>query len=693
MRNKYLGIILLAPLMVRAGASDAKLSYEKGLVLEEASGKLEEAIALFRKVAADASAGQGLQAQAQLHVGICYEKLARKEARAAYQTVVDKYPDQRETVRAAREHLARLTAAAKPPRGTTVREFARSTDPALLPKGVSSPADSESEFAATSDGSVFLYTDWNTGDLVAKNMVTGKVRGFYGVDWSRSTEFFEAPILSRDGKRVVSISYWYPIEKPTTTRLNVDGFAGGNRDILFEDDTSFIYPFDWSPDATRILVSLEAPDRSVSLAAISTKSRRLERLMTLNWEYPVRAEYSPDGRFIAYDSTKHGDRKIYIISADGLQERVAVDSSGEDDSPLWSPDGRFIVFRSNRSGDWDLYGLPIADGSPAGEAFLIKANIGDRTFLRSITADGRLFYGEKVSGGEIVLMDRSPNGLSSPRPLPAIGTRAVSNPTFAPDGKRLAYLAGFRYGAPSRRSLRIAELDGKILKQVPFGPEFSNLQTTSFLPDGRSVAQVATDRKKQRSILLFSAETGTLLRTLAMDPQSQVWLAGFSPDSRYLYATVHNRQSKAVHVERIDLETDARTTIPCRSRDHFPSVAVSPDGQFLLMPARTEVPQGEKWNAVVRRLADGAEKVVKERVAGRMLWDFDSRHVLCLNDGILYRVSVENGAEEVLLKNAGYLEAVSPDGKLLAFRKSGGDSRIWVVENFLPAKNVSTAAR
>jgi Tol biopolymer transport system component len=491
----------------------------------------------------------------------------------------------------------------------------------------------------------------------------------------------------------VSISYWYPIDKPTTTRLNVDSFAGGNRDIVFEDDTSFIYPFDWNPDGARILVSLEAPDRSVSLAAASAKSRRLERLVTLNWEYPVRAEYSPDGHFIAYDSTKHGDRKIYILSADGLQERVAVDSSGEDDSPLWSPDGRFLVFRSNRSGDWDLYGLPVVDGKPAGEAFLIKANIGERTFLRSITADGRLFYGEKVSGDEIVLIERTGNGLSSPRSLPAIGTRAVSNPAFAPDGKRLAYLAGFRYGAPSRRSLRIAELDGKILKDIPFGPEFSNLQTTAFLPDGRTVAQVATDRKKQRSILLFSAETGTLLRTLAMDPQSNVWLSGFSPDSRYLYAVVSSRLTKSVHVERIDLETDERTTIPCRSREHLPSVRVSSDGQFLLMPVRADVPQGESWNAVVRRLSDGTEKVVKERVAGRMLWDFDSRHVLCMKDGNLLRVSVETGAVEVLLKNPAFLEAVSPDGKWLAFRKPGGDSRIWVVENFLPAKNVSTAAR
>ena len=422
-------------------------------------------------------------------------------------------------------------------------------------------------------------------------------------------------------------------------------------------------------------------------------TRRIERLVTLDWNYPARAEYSPDGRFIAYDSTKQGDRKIYLMTADGREERVLVDSGGEDDSPIWSPDGGHLVFRSSRSGEWDLQSLRIASGKPSGEPVQIKTSIGEHTSLRALTPDGRLFYGEKVSGNEIVLLERQGKVLGAPRALRAVKTRALSSPTFAPDGRRLACLAGLRY-SETQRSLRIADLDGSILKEISFGPELLRLARAFFLPDGRRIVLIAITRKRERLIQVFSAETGAKLRDVAM-PQGGSWIAGASPDGRYLYVTIGNREGR--HVERVDLETDARTKIPCASRQHLESVAVSPDGKLLLMPVPGAPRPGEDltWKIVVRSLEDGGERTLEEGVAGRMVWDFDSRHVLFSKSGEpgLYRVAVDTGAEELMWKeNVGhYVESVSPDGRLMAFRKSGEDSRIWVVENFLPAKTLRSA--
>jgi Tol biopolymer transport system component len=599
-------------------------------------------------------------------------------------------------VRAARERLARLTAAARPTRATTVREFSRSVQPNL--KGLSGPADVANQFSVTSDGSTFLYTDWNTGDLVAKNMATGKTRPFYGVDFERSTEMFEAPVISRDGKRVAFVSYWYPFGKPTTTRLVVDNLGGGNREILYEDENNSFYTHDWSPDGNRILGLLQAPDRSISIVTLDTKTRRLERLVTLNWEYPQRAEYSPDGRFIAYDSTKDaGDRKIYLLTADGLEERVLVDSPGEDDSPLWSPDGRFLLFRTNRSGDWDLYGLALTQGKASGEPFLIKANIGERTFLRSMTSDGRLFYGEQVSAEQIVLVERNDNSLGPPRTLPAIKTRGTNHPSFAPDGKRLAYVAGFPYGVTGPRSLRIAELDGKILKEIPFGPEFWAIGATSFSPDGRRIALRVVDRKRRTLVLLLSAETGTRLKDLALDPQGYAIITGWSADGRYLY--VLDRQPGAQdRLEKIDVESDARTVIPLPVRSNQTSTRISPDGRFLmLVPVAKDLSQRK---IILRSLDGGSEKTLNiDGALGAISWDFDSRHLLYRKttdkEPMFYRLSIETGVEEVLWKEVigHFLEAVSADGRWLAFRKRGTDWRIWVLENFLPAKAVATAAR
>ena len=214
----------------------------------------------------------------------------------------------------------------------TVRELMRS--------GEQPPGDVQvvpgPGFAVSGDGQMFIYTDWNTGDLATRNMETGEVRGLYGVSWQNdSIEFFEDPVLSPDDKTVVFMRY--PNGRggaDDTTRIEVDSIEGGHRETLYDaKDLINMFTKDWSLDGENILVSSEAADRSVFLATLNLTDRRLQRLVTLNWEQPRRAQYSPDGRFIAYDSTKDGDRKIYLMSADGAQEDVLVDSPGQDDSP------------------------------------------------------------------------------------------------------------------------------------------------------------------------------------------------------------------------------------------------------------------------------------------------------------------------------------------------------------------------
>jgi hypothetical protein len=127
------------------------------------------------------------------------------------------------------------------------------------------------------------------------------------------------------------------------------------------------------------------------------------------------------------------------------------------------------------------------------------------------------------------------------------------------------------------------------------------------------------------------------------------------------------------------------------------STRISPDGRLLMMtPVGQDLSQRR---IVLRRLDDGSEKTLKaDGIGGRIEWDFDSRHLLYRKgekEPVFYRLSVENGTEEILWREVigHFLEAVSPDGRWLAFRKRGTDWRIWVVENFLPAKAVTAAAR
>ncbi len=103
---------------------------------------------------------------------------------------------------------------------------------------------------------------------------------------------------------------------------------------------------------------------------------------------------SPDGEFVVYDApqTASGSaRDIFIVRADGSDDRRLVDHSANDADPVWTPDGGRVLFASDRSGSMDVWGVPVVGGAAQGEAQVIHRNIGRMT-LRGLTDTGSYFY-------------------------------------------------------------------------------------------------------------------------------------------------------------------------------------------------------------------------------------------------------------------------------------------------------------
>jgi Tol biopolymer transport system component len=75
-------------------------------------------------------------------------------------------------------------------------------------------------------------------------------------------------------------------------------------------------------------------------------------------------QYSPDGRFIAFHSTRTGASEIWISDRDGGNpRRLTFTNARTTATPRWSPDGKWIAFESNQSGSSDVYVVPSAGGT------------------------------------------------------------------------------------------------------------------------------------------------------------------------------------------------------------------------------------------------------------------------------------------------------------------------------------------
>jgi Tol biopolymer transport system component len=74
--------------------------------------------------------------------------------------------------------------------------------------------------------------------------------------------------------------------------------------------------------------------------------------------------WSPDGGSIAFDawSEQHKGADIFTIDVDTLTVRRVTTSGADDLVPSWSRDGRSIYFASNRSGGWQVYRAPAGGG-------------------------------------------------------------------------------------------------------------------------------------------------------------------------------------------------------------------------------------------------------------------------------------------------------------------------------------------
>ena len=163
--------------------------------------------------------------------------------------------------------------------------------------------------------------------------------------------------------------------------------------------------------------------------------------------------WSPDGEVIAFASDAPGQFDVFVVPASGGRVRNLTSNPAFDHVPAFSSDGRWLYFSSSRGGSFQIWRIPAAGGDPVqitnegGFASQESANGADVYFTATAAVGGTTpIWRMPASGGQAVkVIDGAVNGAF------AVVTRGLYFLDMAGGGVRLQF-----YDFATRRAAIVA---------------------------------------------------------------------------------------------------------------------------------------------------------------------------------------------------------------------------------------------
>lgn len=190
--------------------------------------------------------------------------------------------------------------------------------------------------------------------------------------------------------------------------------------------------------------------------------------------YTAEGVLSPDGRRIVFTSLKDGDLDIYTMNVDGTNVRRLTTSPGYDGGPWWSPDGTKIVYRAwhppDSAGLADYKNL-LAQRMVRPSRMELWVMNADGSDQRQITSLGGANFGPSWTpdGRRIIFSSNYKNPRSRNFELFLVnldgtGLEQITNhqefdgfPMFSPDGRRIVWASNRGNSKEGDTNLFIAE--------------------------------------------------------------------------------------------------------------------------------------------------------------------------------------------------------------------------------------------
>jgi len=163
--------------------------------------------------------------------------------------------------------------------------------------------------------------------------------------------------------------------------------------------------------------------------------------------------WTPEGR-VVYSSQASGNWDIWVMDADGSNQRQLTRDADQNLFPSVSPDGRYLVFESYRGGGAHVWRMNLDGGDQR------RLTSGAAEFTPQLTADGRWIVYQALGGGGNWTLWRIPAEGGEPRMM---AENVLTAPALSPDGKYFAY-PYWDEGAQTTRTAVVSFADNQRFK-------------------------------------------------------------------------------------------------------------------------------------------------------------------------------------------------------------------------------------
>ncbi|MGH9702709.1 MAG: DPP IV N-terminal domain-containing protein, partial [Candidatus Acidiferrales bacterium] len=364
------------------------------------------------------------------------------------------------------------------------------------------------------------------------------------------------------------------------------------------------------------------------------------RLLVSNSSTMSRPLFSPDGKRLAFQSTRTGNGDIYVLTMETGELQRLTFEDGSENLDGWSRDSQWIYF-STSSHDLsymnDLYRVRAEGGTP----MAVSADRYANEFQAAPSADGSrvAFAGRAISSeqwwrkghshldeSEIWLMqDSTPPAYRQVNK--ASGGAKELWPMWSGDGKSLFYVSD-RGGA---QNIWMSSLEGEALQVTQF--RNGRVLWPSITPDGKTIVF-------ERDFEIWKLDTAS--KRAAQVPITRVG-APAGPGMQHL---------------KLD--------------NHFQEMALSPDGKKVAF-----VVHGEIFAASAKDGGDAARITFTPQAESEISWSPDSRQLVYVSDragstNIFLHDFTSNAETQLTTGNHNdTYPRFSPDGKQIAFQRDG----------------------